>query len=387
MTRILFVSNGHGEAAIADRIAAELHALAPAIESDHVALVGDVRSQFARAVGPRKEMPSGGLIAMGNVANLLRDLRAGLFGLSLSHWRFLRTARDYAAVVAVGDAFALWMALRVRAPVVYVGTAKSIYVAPYGRGEERLMRRARAVFVRDEATAARLRAHGVAAQAPGNAIVDLFAEERDPAFAGAASGFESIVALLPGSRAHAYDDAVFLVDVFADVARDLPMLGAVLSIAPGIEWTRMARTLRAAGRVVSRTPLPAVPFEVLEGERAILRAWSGDIGPLLHRSSLVLGQAGTANEAAAAAGLPIFAFDRGIGRKHAWYRRRQERLLGEALIVLREDRGAAVAEVRAMLEDPQRRARLGESGRERMGPPGGSRRIAERVAAIASGAR
>jgi uncharacterized protein (TIGR03492 family) len=381
---VLFVSNGHGETAIADHIAAELRALAPELEIDHLALVGDVRSQFARDVGPRKRMPSGGLIAMGNVGNLLRDLRAGLLALTLSQWRLIRDARGYAAIVAVGDAFALWMALRARAPVVYVGTAKSVHVAPYGRGEERLMRRARAVFVRDEATAERLRTHGVAAQAPGNTIVDLFAEDRNPGFLAAAAGFEQIVAILPGSRGHAYDDAVFLLDVFADVARDAPALGAVLSIAPGIEPARIANALRASGRVVRDTPHPSVPFEVLAGERPIARAWSGGIGALLHRSSLVLGQAGTANEAAAAAGLPIIAFDRGIDREHAWYRRRQERLLGEALVMLRDDRTLAATEVRAMLADPQRRARLGAIGRERMGQPGGSRRIAERIAAIAS---
>ncbi len=328
-------------------------------------------------------MPSGGLIAMGSVANLLRDLRAGLLRLTLAQWRFLRNLRGYAAIVAVGDAFTLWMALRARTPVVYVGTAKSVHVAPYGRGEERLMRRARAVFVRDEATAERLRAHGIPATA-ANAIVDLFAEAGDPAFAAAAGGFQQIVALLPGSRVHAYDDAVFLVDVFADVARGVPGLGAVLSIAPGIDPARMVSALRTAGRTVRDTSQPLVPFEVLDGERPIVRMWSGGIGPLLRGSSLVLGQAGTANEAAAAAGLPIFAFDRGIDREHAWYRLRQKRLLGEALVVLRDDRTQAAAEVRAMIEDPERRARLGGIGRDRMGAPGGSRRIAECIAAIAS---
>ena len=41
MKSVLFVSNGHGEAAIADRIAAELHAIAPEATLDHLALVGE----------------------------------------------------------------------------------------------------------------------------------------------------------------------------------------------------------------------------------------------------------------------------------------------------------------------------------------------------------
>ncbi|MGB8520993.1 MAG: hypothetical protein WCD38_12605, partial [Candidatus Tumulicola sp.] len=108
MTAVLFVSNGHGEAAIAERIAVELAALRPNLGLDHLALVGDVPSESLRDVGPRAAMPSGGLIAMGNVRNIVRDVRAGLLGLTLAQRRFLRAVRgEYAAVVAVGDAFAL----------------------------------------------------------------------------------------------------------------------------------------------------------------------------------------------------------------------------------------------------------------------------------------
>ena len=40
--RVLFVTNGHGEAAIAERIALELLTFAPAARIDHLALVGNV---------------------------------------------------------------------------------------------------------------------------------------------------------------------------------------------------------------------------------------------------------------------------------------------------------------------------------------------------------
>ena len=318
---------------------------------------------------------------MGHVVNLLRDLRSGLFTLTLAQLRFLRHSRGrYAVVVAVGDAFALGMALVARAPVVYIGTAKSVRVAPYGRFEERLLRRARMVFVRDEPTAARLRKHGIAAEAPGNTIVDIFAGGEDSAIDTAANGFTSVVGLLPGSRAHAYNDAVFLASVFAEAARGRSGLGALLSIAPNIDSRRMAASLRESGWDVRETQSSSVPFEASDGVRTLLRAWSGALGPLLRRSTLVLGQAGTANEAAAAAGLPIIAFDRGIDREHAWYRRRQALLLGEALIMLSDDRMNAVARLGELLDDPARRERLGAIGRERMGRPGGTRAIARRIA-------
>lgn len=383
MNRVLFVSNGHGEIAICDRIAMELRGLVPAIEIDHLGLVGDVATRFARDVGPRRRMPSGGLIAMGNAANLLQDLRAGLLRLTLAQWRFLRSVRGrYGVVIAVGDVFALVMASRAGAPTVYVGTAKSVLVAPYGRFEERLLRRADAVFVRDAPTAQRLRSHGVAAEAPGNAIVDLYADGHGGLPQSLTAGFTNVVAILPGSRVHAYDDAVFLTRVFTDVARDRAGLGAVLSIAPGIDAARLRSALHHAAFDVRETPQAFVPFEIARDGRIFARAWSGEAGAVFAGAILVLGQAGTANEAAAAAGLPVIAFDRGIDREHEWYRRRQGRLLGEALVMASGEAGRAAQSVRELLDDPQRRARLGQIGRERMGAPGGCARIAERVAAL-----
>src|ERR1700684_664394 len=105
-------------------------------------------------------------------------MRAGclcLFARQITFLRRLRRERPYAAVVAVGDAYACALSAIARAPLAYVGTAKSAYVAPYGPGERRILRAARRVFVRDAATAHALRTQGVAAEAPGNVIVDLLA--------------------------------------------------------------------------------------------------------------------------------------------------------------------------------------------------------------------
>ena len=59
-------------------------------------------------------------------------------------------------------------------------------------------------------------------------------------------------------------------------------------------------------------------------------------------------------------------------------------MLGEALITLSDDRANAAAKLAALLDDPEQRARLGAIGRKRMGPPGGTRAIAARIAAIAT---
>ncbi len=360
MSRVLFVSNGHGEAAIAARIAAEARALAGDLQTEHLALVGERLGGAPFAdVGPQAAMPSGGLVAM-NPRALAGDLGAGLPALLARQAAFLWGARGrYAAVVAVGDAYACALARLARTPLAFVGTAKSVHVAPYGPGERAIVRGARRIFVRDAATARDLVAHGVPAEAPGNVIVDLLAggervEWRQPLR----------LALLPGSRERAYDDALRLAGVVAALRARLAGIDAMLSIAPNLDPARFAPALELGG----------------------LRPWTGPFGALLAGATVALGQSGTANEAAAACGLPVVALELDDAPRDAWYRKRQRGLLGEALLLVPGEPAAAAAELAALLEDAPRRARMGAVGRERMGGPGGAQAIARGVIALAEGA-
>jgi hypothetical protein len=356
---VLFVSNGHGEAAIAARIAGELRALGD-MRTEHLALVGH---EFGDAdfvdVGPQRAMPSGGLVAMGNVRAFAGDVRAGFFAHLMHQLSFLRRAHSrYALVVAVGDVYALLLARVARRPVVFVGTAKSVFVAPYGPVERRVLRGARAVFVRDEATASALRTQGVDAHAPGNVIVDLLATAARYDWGTA----KHRIALLPGSRDAAYADAAALAAVARGVMARVPGTVVALSIAPGLDAVRFAETL------AGEPPIPG---------------WQGELGALVADASIVLGQAGTANEAAAAHGVPVVALDRGEARTSAWYRMRQGRLLGDALTVVSGDAQSAADAVAALLLDAPRRARMGAAGKQRMGGAGGARAIAAAIAELA----
>jgi tetraacyldisaccharide 4'-kinase len=355
---VLFVTNGHGEASIAARIARDVRALAP-LATDHFALVGE---RFAADgfpdVGPQRAMPSGGLVAMGNVRAFGRDVGAGWLGLFAAQWRFLQSVRRrYAAVVAVGDAYAAALARRTALPLIFVGTAKSAYVAPYGALERRIIRAARRVFVRDAATAAALRQAGVAAEAPGNVIVDLLAGGPAYDWPGAVR-----IALLPGSRERAYADAARIVDVVERVAARVPGVAAALSIAPTLAAERFAPLLERS---------PAVA------------GWTGDIGGILRGAHLAIGQAGTANEAAAAQGVPVVALELAGDRRSGWYRMRQEKLLGAALLVLPGEPASAAEAVVALLADPPRLARMAAAGRERMGGAGGAAAIARAIVEVA----
>jgi tetraacyldisaccharide 4'-kinase len=385
MKPVLLVTNGHGELAIASRIAAEIRRLRPDVDIDHFGLVSNGAVSGMRDVGPRKAMPSGGLIAMGNLRNIVRDVASGLLALSADQYRFLRSVRGtYGAAAAIGDVFALVMTLAARTPTVFVGTAKSVSVAPYGRFEERILRRARARFVRDAATATRLQEHGLAAEA-ANVIADLFDGPDDARAQEAVAGFSPAVVLLPGSRERAYDDAIFLLRLVRELAGTEAGLGAVLSVAPSLDADRFARLCSDDGWEV-QTGGGAIPFALRAGSRTIVRAWNGALGSVLQRVDLAFGQAGTANEAAAAAGVAVVAFEPKGYRNSRWYRRRQSGLLGDALLVLPNESAEALAETRELLHDRPRRARMGAVGRQRMDAAGGARAIAERIVAIASDA-
>jgi uncharacterized protein (TIGR03492 family) len=377
--RALFVTNGHGEASIAERIAEAVHAADPGLQVDHFPLVGEGLGGAAmREVGPRRTMPSGGLVAMGNVRAFARDLGAGFVALFFAQLRFLRASRGtYVLAVAVGDSYALALALVARLPTLFVGTAKSAYVAPYGPFERTLLRRARRVFVRDDRTAADLRGHAVAsASAPGNVIVDLLRAD-GPALPG------EWIGLLPGSREAAYADAVRLARVVRALGAERPGARALLSIAPTVAAGRVAEALAADGWRVA-DGAGEVPF-VASAPGAEIDAWSGGLGAFLRASRVAIGQAGTANEAAAACGVPVVALDDGAGPGARWYRMRQRRLLGEALEIVAAEPAAAAAAVAALLADEPRLARMRAAGRERMGRPGGAEAIADEVVRVSRG--
>ena len=352
--KILFVTNGHGEIAIARRIADEVRH-ARAASTEHLALVGTAfgNADFV-AVGPQRDMPSGGLVAMGNVRAFLRDVGAGFVGFWFAGRRFLQHARGrYDVVVAVGDVYCLFMALAARTPAVFVGTAKSAYVAGYGPTERRIMRHAKDVFVRDALTADILRGYGIAAQS-GNVIADLARSgERFPWQA------QTRIVVLPGSRQTAYANAANIGAVLA-VVRASREIEIAISIAPGIDEKRMLQAVAT----------PARP-------------WTGPLGALFADATLAIGQAGTANEAAAAAGLPVIALAHRDGAREDWYRMRQRKLLDGALAMVSADPARAAADLTALLDDAPRRAEMAAIGRARMGEPGASARIARAVLELA----
>ena len=375
----LIVSNGHGEDHVGATLALALHELRPGLRLAALPLVGRGAAYDAAGVpclGPRAELPSGGL-TVHNARSALADLRAGLVRATLAQLAALRRARpDH--VVVVGDLYAHALASLVPAPRSVVQTLVSIRMQVPGQRiawqrlfmeriswpERRLMRgRVRAVYARDELTAAWLRNHGVAqARWLGNPMMDAVAHGR-PIAVGVG---RPVVALLPGSRGYAATSVRLML---AALARSGPVLGLVA-------WTHGPPASEPGWQPCQRQVPGLLAAWRCEEEGAAEVWWlEGRFADVLASAQVVVGTTGTAQEQAVGVGLPVVSFALPPDLSVAFLAN-QQRLLGAALRLVDADAAAIATAVReALTEGPQRRAAARE-GPLRMGPPGAAQRIA-----------
>lgn len=112
----------------------------------------------------------------------------------------------------------------------------------------------------------------------------------------------------------------------------------------------------------------------------------GAFADVLHGAHLAVGMAGTANEQAVGLGLPLVTLA-GQGNQGEAYLRMKSVFFGEAAVAVPRSPEAVAEAALAILRDPPRAARMAAAGRERMGAPGASERIAETILALAAAAR
>jgi uncharacterized protein (TIGR03492 family) len=411
---LLVLSNGHGEDLIALRVIEALRRLHPGVGIATLALVGE-GSTFSAArdalalecLGPCSPLPSGGFSNQ-SWRGLLQDLAAGL---PRTTWRQFQVVRRWGAtgqpILAVGDLLPLAMAWLGGGPFGFIGTPKSDFTwttpTPPGWGSTALADRyhrwkgsewdpwewglmahprCRLVAVRDRLTARGLRAHGVPAVAPGNPMMDGF----QPLPLPPTLGHERRVLLLPGSR---------LPEAMGNVERLLACLpcpgqgdplGAVTVLMPVGGALATSPDLAALCRAAGLRPQP--PGLALAGRGAPTSRWSREglelwIGTACFElwapwAEVGLATAGTATEQLVGLGVPALSLPGPGPQFTAGFARRQSRLLGGAV---RPCTGPEEARARllALLGDRGARERQGQRGRLRMGPPGGSSRLARLI--------
>ena len=418
--RLLVLSNGHGEDLIALRVIQALHQRNPSLAVAVLPLVGSGDAYAAaeaaglvHRIGPRQPLPSGGFSNQ-SLRGLARDLAAGLPVLSWQQWQVVRAwGRRGDPVLAVGDLLPLLMASLSGAPFGFIGTPKSdftwVSAPPAGWGRTPLAdgyhrwkgsewdpwewalmgsRRCRLVAVRDRLTARGLRRHHIAAEAPGNPMMDGFPSQSPPAWL---QGSPRLL-LLPGSRfPEALGNAKGLLAALQAAplaASSPPWVLLACGSTPGPEiwspllveagWRRrepspeaLAIGASTAWELASNPgPSPAKPPQLLVGCGCFERwaPWADG----------ALATAGTATEQVVGLGIPALSLPGPGPQFKAGFARRQSRLLGGAVTPCASPSQLAQRLVR-LLNDPNKRHQLGAIGRRRMGPAGGSSALAALV--------
>ncbi len=417
--KILCLSNGHGEDAIAVRILEQLQRYPDAPELAALPLVGE-GSAYSQAaipiIGSVQRMPSGGFIRMDG-HQLWRDVQGGLLQLTLAQYQIVRKwgrsltqpGKKRGAILAVGDIVPLLFAWLSGADYAFVGTAKSEY---YLRDEggwlpqtSRLERtlgsfylpwerwlisrpRCKAVFPRDRLTAKKLQQWSIPAFDLGNPMMDGILPEvqgGDPVIdtPEPEPGRSPILLLLPGSRApeaegnwqQIIEATAGVISAFSD--RSLVFLGA---IAPALRVEPFRAKLIAQGW----NPLPLESVEApisdpkalaFTQKNATLLLTQNAYPECLLAANLAIAMAGTATEQFVGLGKPAIAIP-GKGPQFTFaFAEAQTRLLGPSLILVKHPEQVA-SEIQSLLNNPQRLKLLSENGRRRMGPPGAASRIA-----------
>ena len=288
--KILCLSNGHGEDAIAVQILQQLQKYPLPPDLAALPLVGEGQAYNVLnnipIIGPLQKMPSGGFIYMDG-QQLWRDVKGGLLKLTfaqikaLRHWVHFQTKLGHQiAILAIGDIVPLLFAWVSGASYAFLGTAKSEYhlrdevgkLPPrswvesfllwsgsvYFPWERYLMRwhKCRAVIVRDEFTAKTLRQKSIRAYYVGNPMMDGLELENSGASMYRANAElremqrQFTITLLPGSRSpEAYANWEIITQAIAGLIETFPQhkllfLGA---IAPNLSLEPLSELLKNSG--------------------------------------------------------------------------------------------------------------------------------------------
>lgn len=363
---VCFLSNGYGEDKAAAAIADRLREKCPGIRITGAPLVtpGEDYSKLGFDVLMRGEVPPSGGFPLKSMRGFLLDtLCTPRYFRYYQKLKAVRKEVDYPVVV--GDIALLVLAhLAFRKTPVFVELAKSSYKGPHFKPEEAMLRRIPwKVITRDDYTCKYLRKKRVDALFLGNPMMDGLTPK------GLDFGNQPIVGILPGSRTEAYENLRRILAIVERVEEDVIFLCAlpgslcmdtIIEMVGPNGWTFDGGCLRKNRSAVSM---------VQDG-----------FADIIMQSQVIIGLAGSANEQAVGVGTPVISFS-GAGAQTTIRRMKgQQRLLGESIKFIGDGPDGVLAELSFLLGNPEERARRGEIGIQRMGPPGGSEAIARYLA-------
>ncbi len=428
LMKLLCISNGHGEDAIALPVLQELRKLSPSAEIVTLPIVGVGKAYSNNGfsiAGNVQTMPSGGFLNQDN-RQLVRDLRGGLAGLTIDQIRTVRNwAKSGGKILAVGDIVPLLFAWMSGADYAFIGTAKSEYYIRDSQGQilpsqqdsievktgsyyfpwERWLLsrdRCQAVFPRDKLTTENLCQYQIPAFDLGNPMTDGVSTDPNlPIFYPSKSAKQPlVVTLLPGSRPpEAYGNwkqiliAVnSLIPVFNQ--REIICLAAItptldLDILQGnldeLGWMQtiaVREASRREGRFSTNDPAAELISLIPDARAIYYRRDHSTIvistqaySQCMRSGDCAIAMAGTATEQFIGLGKPAFIIPGAGPQFTPAFAEAQTRLLGESVILVPQAQDLGV-EMQRLLAQPDKLRSIYQNGLLRMGTPGAAKRIA-----------
>jgi uncharacterized protein (TIGR03492 family) len=416
--KLLCISNGHGEDAIALPVLQELRKLAPTTEIVTLPIVGvgkAYRSHDFAIAGNVQTLPSGGFLNQDH-RQLVRDLRGGLVGLTIDQIRTVRQwGKTGGKILAVGDIVPLLFAWLSGAEYAFIGTAKSEYYIRDRKGEilasqrdsievktgsyyfpwERWLLsrdRCKAVFPRDQLTAENLRQYQIPAFDLGNPMTDGVAlDPLTPIFYQPRAAQQElarplIITLLPGSRppeAYANWSQILiaiasLIPVFDQ--REIICLAAItptldLAILEGslgeLGWSQVVNPDTDLTNLI--TDRSAIYYQ---RDRVTIAICTQAYPQCIQAGDCAIAMAGTATEQFIGLGKPAFTIPGAGPQFTPGFAEAQTRLLGESVILVNQAQDVGM-EMQRLLAQPDRLQSISRNGLLRMGAPGAAKRIAD----------
>jgi uncharacterized protein (TIGR03492 family) len=411
--KLLCISNGHGEDAIALPVLQELQKLAPTIEIVTLPIVGVGKAYSSNdfeIAGNVQTLPSGGFLNKDN-RQLVRDLRGGLAGLTIDQ---IQTARNWSKsggkILAVGDIVPLLFAWLSGADYAFIGTAKSEYYIRDNQGqiletqrdsievktgsyyfpwERWLLSRGKckAVFPRDKLTAENLRQYQISAFDLGNPMMDGVSIDPNSSvfYQSESAKHPLMVTLLPGSRPpEAYANWIQIITAVNSLIPVFNQRGIVClaAITPTLDLEILQGNLNEFGWVPVTIPDRDLT-NLLADEKAIyyqrdnasIVVSTRAYGQFMHAGECAIAMAGTATEQFVGLGKPAFIIPGAGPQFTPAFAEAQTRLLGESVILVPQAQDVGV-EIQRLLAQPDQLESIAQNGLLRMGTPGAAKRIA-----------
>jgi uncharacterized protein (TIGR03492 family) len=417
--KLLCISNGHGEDAIALPVLQELQRLSQPPESIvTLPIVGVGRAYTSHGfaiAGPVQTMPSGGFLNRDS-RQLAGDVRGGLIKLTIGQIGAVRKwARSGGKILAVGDIVPLLFGWLSGADYAFIGTAKSEYYVRDSEGkplasrrnsfeiktgsyylpwERWLMSRSRckAVFPRDRLTAETLGQFRIPSFDLGNPMTDGVTLDR-PKSANIEGDRPLIVTLLPGSRppeAYAnWEQILIAVNSLLPVFQRLPIV-CLAAIAPSLDLDTLQEHLKGQGWTQIQTPnltaidlIRATNATYYQRNNGILAIATQAYRECMQLGDCAIAMAGTATEQFVGLGKPAFTIPGKGPQFTPAFAEDQTRLLGDSIILVPNPEAVGL-EIKRVLSQPDGLQAIASNGLLRMGTPGAAKRIAECLMTVMS---